>query len=82
MLVERSEDMSPDGRLSLYRDVDGDVHVKVIPPMDRKDDYAPSVEFVTHCARSPRTVAALQALIEAMRLDNEESPLAGSFTME
>jgi hypothetical protein len=82
MLVERSEDMSPDGRLSLFIDVDGDVHVKVIPPLERKDDYAPSVEFVTNCARSPRTVIALQALIEAMRLDNEERPLPGSFTLE
>lgn len=82
MLVERSEDMSPDGRLSLYRDVDGDIHVKVIPPAERQDDYAPSVEFVTHCARSPRTIIALQALIEAMRLDNEERPLTGSITLK
>jgi hypothetical protein len=81
MLVDRRDDMSPDGRLSLYKDVDGDIHVKVIPPMERKDDYAPSVEFVTHCARSPRTIEALQALFEAMRLDNEEHPLEGSFTL-
>lgn len=81
MLVDRRDDMSPDGRLSLFKDTDGDIHVKVIPPMERKDDYAPSIEFVTHCARSPRTIVALQALIEAMRLDNEEHPIEGSFTM-
>lgn len=81
MLVDRRDDMSPDGRLSLFKDVDGDIHVKVIPPMERKDDYAPSIEFVTHCARSPRSIVALQALIEAMRLDNEEHPIEGSFTL-
>lgn len=46
----------------------------------RADDYAPSVEFVTHCQRSPRTVAALVALLGAMRLDNEERPLPGQLT--
>lgn len=80
MLIERPEDMSPDGRLSLCRDSEGDVHVRVIPPMDRAHDYAPSVEFVVHCQRSPRTVAALIALMEAMRLDNEERPLPGQLT--
>lgn len=80
LLVERNEDMSPDGRLSLFMDSDGDVHVRVIPPTGREDDYAPSIEFVTHCQRSPRTVAALQALIEAVRLDNEERPLPDSLT--
>lgn len=81
MLVQRPEDMSPDGRLSLYKDVDGDIHIKVIPPTGRENDYAPSVEFVTHCQRSPRTVAALQALHEAMRLDNEELPLEHSMNL-
>lgn len=80
MLIERPEDMSPDGRLSVFRDSEGDVHVRVIPPMDRSHDYAPSVEFVVHCQRSPRTVAALIELMNAMRLDNEERPLPGQFT--
>ena len=80
LLVERNEDMSPDGRLSLFMDVDGDIHIKVIPPLERANDFAPSVEFVTHCQRSPRTVAALHALMEAMRLDNEERPLSHSVT--
>ncbi|MDH0959083.1 hypothetical protein EGJ86_19310 [Pseudomonas sp. o96-267] len=82
MLIERPEDMSPDGRLALFRDSDGDIHVRVIPPTERTDDYAPSIEFVTHCQRSPRTVEALQALMEAMRLDNEERPLPGMLTLE
>lgn len=82
MLVERREDMSPDGRLSLFRDSEGDIHIKVIPPMERADDYAPSIEFVCQCQRSPRTVAALVALLEAMRLDNEERPLPNSITMD
>ncbi len=80
MLIERPEDMSPDGRLSLFRDSEGDIHVRVIPAMDRADELFPSVEFVAHCQRSPRTVAALAALLEAMRLDNEEHPLPGQLT--
>lgn len=80
MLIERPEDMSEDGRLSVFRDNEGDIHIRVIPPLDRSDDYAPSVEFVCHCQRSPRTVAALNALLEAMRLDNEERPLPGQLT--
>lgn len=80
MMIERPEDMSPDGRLSLFRDSEGDIHVRVIPPTERADDFAPSIEFVTHCQRSPRTVAALIALMEAMRLDNEERPLSGQLS--
>lgn len=80
MLIERPEDMSPDGRLSLFRDSEGDIHVRVIPPLERSEDYAPSVEFVAHCQRSPRTVAALASLLEAMRLDNEERPLPGQLS--
>jgi hypothetical protein len=30
MLIERPEDMSPDGRLSLFRDSEGDIHVRVL----------------------------------------------------
>jgi len=80
MLIERPEDMSPDGRLSVFRDSEGDIHIRVIPPLERKDDFAPSIEFVCHCQRSPRTVAALNDLLEAMRLDNEERPLRGALT--
>ena len=80
MLIERPEDMSPDGRLSLFRDEEGDIHVRVIPTKERVNDFAPSVEFVAHCQRSPRTVAALVELLEAMRLDNEERPLPGQLT--
>lgn len=80
MLIERPEDMSPDGRLSLFQDSEGDIHIKVIPPLERSGDYAPSIEFTAHCQRSPRTLAALAALMEAMRLDNEERPLVGQLT--
>lgn len=38
MLIERPEDMSPDGRLSLFRDSEGDIHIKVIPPLERSGD--------------------------------------------
>lgn len=82
MLIERAEDMSPDGRLSLCLDAEGDVHIKVFPPTGKEDAYAPSLEFVAHCARSPRTVQALRDLMEAMRLDNEERPLPHSFTLD
>lgn len=80
MLVERPEDMSPDGKLSLFRDSEGDIHIKVIPSMEHSESFAPAVEFVAHCQRSPRTLAALEALMEAMRLDNEEYPLEGQLT--
>lgn len=82
MLIERPDDMSQDGRLSVFRDSEGDVHIRIIPPQDRSNDYAPSIEFVSHCQRSPRTVKALSALLEAMRLDNEERPLPGQLTDE
>lgn len=80
MNIERPDDMSPDGRLAVFRDSEGDIHVRVIPPMERADHFAPSIEFVSHCQRSPRTFAALEGLIEAMRLDNEERPLQGQLT--
>lgn len=80
LLIQRPEDMSHDGKLSVYRDNEGDIHVSVIPPAERSNELAPSVEFVSHCQRSPRTIAALDALLEAMRLDNEDNPLPGQLS--
>jgi hypothetical protein len=74
-LVERLEDMSPDGRLRLIRQSDGDIIVVVIPPS--KDGYLDSsaipvsAEFCTHGGggQSPRTLQALYTLYEAMEQD-------------
>ncbi|RNF58317.1 hypothetical protein EFK68_02685 [Pseudomonas aeruginosa] len=76
-VIERPEDMSPDGRLSVCMDHEGDVLIRVIPPAEKADSYAPSVEFVSHCPRSRHTLAALRELMRAMARDNEENPLPG-----
>ncbi|MDU4254505.1 hypothetical protein [Pseudomonas sp.] len=71
VLIERTEDMCNGGRLTLCRDSDGAMHLRVIPPAGRADEYAPSIAFTAKPASSPRTFAALEALLVAMRLDNE-----------
>ncbi|HBO5516262.1 TPA: hypothetical protein L4559_005191 [Pseudomonas aeruginosa] len=76
-VIVRPEDMSPDGRLSVCMDHEGDILISVIPPADKVDSYAPSVEFVSHCPRSRHTLAALRELMRAMAKDNVENPLPG-----
>jgi hypothetical protein len=79
-VVERFEDMSPRGRLKLVRQPDGDVIVVAIPDPEQRNcmnAMGAMVEFCTPCAgggQSPRTLAALRALYEAMELDNRENP--------
>lgn len=76
--LERFEDMSPDGRLALMQQEDGDVILVIIPPHDK---YSPkpmlSVEFCS-CGsgggQSPHTLGALRNLMEAIRKDNAENP--------
>lgn len=80
-VLERPEDMSPDGRLSVCMDHEGDILIKVIPPAEKMDSYAPSVEFVCHCPRSRHTLTALRELMRAMARDNEENPLHGQKTL-
>lgn len=80
-LVERPEDMSPDGRLAVCMDNEGDILIRVIPPVSKAESYAPSVEFVAHCPRSRHTHLALRDLMHAMARDNAERPLQGQKTL-
>jgi len=68
---ERKEDMSPDGKLRIMAQDDGDVIVCVIPDSEMEDPSA-SVEFCTSPIRSPNVLKALRNLARAIELDNEE----------
>ena len=79
--VRRLEDMSAVGRLHLMRDGDGDVIVSVQPQTDGGlVGNGANIEFCTignGGGGSPRTFAALLNLMEAMKLDNEDSNSSG-----
>lgn len=73
MPVAQKEDMSPNGRLQLYKEVDGDIIVTVIGD---KGEMA-SIQFCVPGiggGKSGRTLAALNALALAMLDDNREQP--------
>ena len=75
-VVERYEDMSPDGRLRLVRQDNGDVILAIIPPIGSGRPIV-DVEFCSIGAgggQSPNTLRALRDLMEAMRRDNIEQP--------
>lgn len=76
-VVERIEDMSPDGRLSMCMDHEGDIHIKVIPSTIAVAGAGAGLEFVCHCPRSRHTLKALRQLMAAMIQDNIENPLLG-----
>ena len=72
--VTRAEDMSPDGRLRIIQQDDGDIIVTVVPDSHERRPSA-SVEFCSVGSgggRSPHTVKALRDLMAAMRKDNAE----------
>ncbi len=76
-IYERAEDMSPDGRLQILIQADGDVILTAVS-CDASGRFSmTSVEF---CApsfgggRSPRTHAALVELIRAIAEDNGGVP--------
>jgi len=73
--VTRKEDMSPDGRLRVFQQDDGDVIISIVPSSDGIK-MLPSAEFCTRSGggRSPHTRKAILALMEAMRKDNAEDP--------
>ncbi len=82
---ERVEDMSPDGRLRLFREDDGDIIVSIVPPTSKmKGDYSFGLSDmeVQFCSvgsgggRSEHTRKALFALMEAIEKDNTENPIA------
>jgi len=71
--IARKEDMSRDGRLRLFKQEDGDICVAVI------DEYGNSagVEFCSVGSgggKSPKVLAALNALALAILEDNEAEP--------
>jgi len=77
-IVTRNEDMSARGRLRLIQQTDGDVIVAIQPERDGLIQPGESVEFCVPGGgggRSPHTLAALHALMEAMERDNRERPI-------
>lgn len=74
--VERHEDMSQKGRLSVGMDNCGDLIVTILP--DPNEYHRLSVEFCTVGSgggKSDNTRRALVELYKAMRADNEEKPI-------
>jgi hypothetical protein len=72
--VEREEDMSPDGKLKLIQQDDGDIIVVVQESLSEFRATSASVEFCipgTGGGTSPETHKALLHLMEAMAADNE-----------
>lgn len=77
IVVERLEDMSSRGRLRLIQQEDGDIIVAVQSMENGLLQIGDSVEFCSGVAgggKSPNTMEALIALMEAMRLDNIQYP--------
>lgn len=66
--IRRFEDMSTVGTLTLYRQEDGDIVVRV----RSEDSRSSSVEFCTSGGRSPKTLKALINLFKAMEQDGGE----------
>lgn len=75
-VVERFEDMSPKGKLKLLKQDDGDIIVCVIPDPGSTDKIFPSAEFCTYIGggQSPNVLRALRGLMDAIELDNQETP--------
>ena len=75
--AKRYEDMSRHGQLRLYRQEDGDIIISVIQDPQARVSAMPCVEFCSPGAgggQSRHTRAALVQLMEAIWLDNEETP--------
>lgn len=74
-IVCRYEDMSPDGKLELIKQFDGDIIVCITPPSENEPwnlrRLPLAVEFCTHSGggTSPRTLEALNNLFRAMLED-------------
>jgi hypothetical protein len=78
--VERFEDMSPRGRLSLMVQEDGDIIVGIIPSSLEEFHTRGLVQTTEFCTlgmgggQSPNTRKALFDLIKAIEKDNREHP--------
>lgn len=77
-IYERNEDMSPDGRLQVLIEDDGDAIITLIPPAESQRSY-PSVQFCTYTGggRSPAVRTAIVKLAKAIADDNKENPISG-----
>ncbi len=81
-MVARLGDMHPHRGLRIFRQEDGDIIVTIEQKgclirsysFDGSEEVAAEVEFCTSGGNSPRTRDALVALMEAIELDNKESP--------
>lgn len=74
----RNEDMSARGHLRLLQQDDGDIIVVVHTQENDLVMPGVSVEFCSPMGgggRSPRTLAALHALMDAIDADNRERPI-------
>lgn len=77
-VVERIEDMSSRGRLRVIQQDDGDIIVAVQSMEDGCLQNGDSVEFCTGFSgggKSPNTLNALYALMDAIKKDNLEHPV-------
>ncbi len=79
-IAERFEDMSQRGRIRLIEQDDGDVCVAVIEdPNSGNGGCMACIEFCSPYAgggKSPRTLAALKALMRAIAEDNADGSLS------
>lgn len=76
-VAERFEDMSRRGRLRVLQQDDGDMIIEVVEDLDSNSPTAglsAAVEFCTSGGKSPKTLAALRALMHAMAEDNADRP--------
>lgn len=79
--IERRDDMSPNNRLMVHQQEDGDMIIGIIPGSMEEFNrmgFTQSVEFCTigmGGGRSPRTLHALRNLMAAMEEDNRDRPI-------
>jgi hypothetical protein len=81
--VTRIEDMSARGRMRVLQQTDGDIIVAVYSEENGVVQRGEAVEFCTTGAgggRSPHTLMALRALMDAMEKDNSERPISAGGT--
>jgi hypothetical protein len=77
---ERRDDMSPDGKLYVMQQPDGDMCIAIYGTGMISDEMRfASIEFTSPGAgggRSPKVIQALRALAIAMQEDNADRPIA------
>ena len=74
----RREDMSPDGKLCMVMEDDGDVCLSIYVGSENMGKSFFGIQFCTPGTgggKSPHVMAALRNLMKAIELDNKEYPL-------